>query len=43
MKYFIFKNNKTVEVNKKNLKNYLNRETIFIYDDNLEVKGKLII
>ena len=43
MKYYEIKNNKTIEVNKKNLKNYLNRETIFIYDDNLEVKGKLII
>lgn len=43
MKYYIFKNNKTVEINKKDLNNYLNRERIFIYDDNLKIKGKLII
>ena len=42
VKYYLIENNKTVEIKINNLKNYIDKQSVFIYDDNLEIKGILI-
>lgn len=42
IKYYQIKNNKTVEVKRKYLKHYLNKQSIFVYDNNLHPKGVLL-
>ena len=41
VKYYQIKNNKTIEIKRKNIKHYLDKQSIFIYNDNLEIKGIL--
>ena len=41
VKYYQIKNNRTIEIKRKNIKHYLNKQSIFIYNDNLEIKGIL--
>ena len=41
VKYYQIKNNRTIEIKRKNIKHYLDKQSIFIYNDNLEVKGIL--
>ena len=38
----LIENNKTVEIKRNNLKNYIDKQSVFIYDDNLQIKGILI-
>lgn len=42
VKYYLIENNKTVEIKRNNLKNYIDKQSVFIYDDNLQIKGILI-
>ena len=42
VKYYLIENNKTVEIKRNNLKNHIDKQSVFIYDDNLEIKGILI-
>ena len=41
VKYYQIKNNRTIEIKRNNIKHYLDKQSIFIYNDNLEVKGIL--
>ena len=41
VRYYQIKNNRTIEIKRKNIKYYLDKQSIFIYNDNLEVKGIL--
>jgi len=41
VKYYQIKNNKTIEIKRNYIRYYLDKQSIFIYNDNLEIKGIL--